>query len=91
MSIATAGGADPSTHPAAPSQIAQGFSYTLELDAGDTILGGEGRGTNHPDFLWQVTSNPSDTGGVATILPAYSQVKVAGGEVADGKLSYGAF
>ena len=33
-------------------------SYTLELDAQGLIIGGEWLSSEHPDFIWEVTSRP---------------------------------
>lgn len=60
-----AGGANPRATPAARDSATFELVYTLELDANERILGGEWRGDERPDFVWEPTSKPA--GDAATL------------------------
>ncbi|GLE11393.1 hypothetical protein PINS_up023780 [Pythium insidiosum] len=57
-------GALVATGRAGPSLKSEDYSYLLELDGDDNIIGGEWVGsshTSHPDFLWFPTTKPAAT------------------------------
>ena len=52
----------PAREPVAPNLASQDFAYTLEVDAGGYIIGGEWRSEERIDFMWQLKRRPTEVG-----------------------------